>query len=308
MMKRTAAILLALLMTFGLCACSNAGEDAATADADAPAGTTADIGYNFTIPEEYADRLIVKTDEEGSFVSVYEKESVEAAQATDKEHSDGAGWLFALGTVSAEKLHQMICYDMSGIDVFAEGADGSFFVYYHPTDVRIVRAENDYNDESLARWTELNEWAASVRADFIAENEGLTAVSYDNSEIAILLVRAAYMEGTKYEVRTLEYGAAGALDPAGVDAAPFAELLIRNASYTYVEPDNTPDGEYIVLYFPEDDIRLDFFLADGNYVRCTNDEGSGSQLFQVSLPDGEGPVRDIMQAWVDAVAAANDLK
>ena len=308
MMKRTAAILLVLVMAFSLCACSNAGGNSGKTGAGATEGSAIDIGYNFAIPEEYADRLIVKTDEEGLLVSVYEKESVEAAQALDKDNFDGAGWLFALGTVSAEELHRMLCYDMSGADVFAEDAEGRYFVYYHPTDVRIVRAENGYNDEAFARWAELNEWAASVRPGFVAENEGLTAVSYDNSEIAMELARAAYLEGTTYEIRTLEYGAVGALEPAGVDAAPFAERLIRNAEYTYVEQDETPDGEYIVLYFPEEDMRLDFFLADGNYVRLTNNEGNGAQLFRATLADGEASAGEIMRAWVDALAEANGLK
>ena len=308
MMKRTAAILLALVMAFGLCACSNAGGNSGKADTGAAEGSAIDIGYNFAIPAEYTDRLIVKTDEEGLLVSVYEKESVEAAQAMDKENSDGAGWLFALGTVSAEELHRMLCHDMSGADVFAENAEGQYFMYYHPTDVRIVRAENAYNDEAFAQWEELNGWAASVRSSFVAENAGLTAVSYDNSEIAMELARAAYQEGTKYEIRTLEYGAAGPPEPAGIDAAPFAERLIRNAGYTYVEQDETPDGEYIVLYFPEEDVRLDFFLADGNYVRRTNNEGNGAQLFRATLADGEAPAADIMHAWADALAAANGLK
>lgn len=308
MMKRTAAILLVLVMAVGLCACSNAGGNSGKADTGAAEGSAIDIGYRFVIPEEYADRLIVKTDEEGLLVSVYEKESVEAAQAMDKDNSDGAGWLFALDTVSAEELHRMLCHDMSGADVFAEDTEGRYYVYYHPTDVRIVRAENAYGGEAFAQWSELNEWAASVQSSFVAENEGLTAVSYDNSEIAIELARAAYLEGTKYEIRTLEYGAAGALDPAGVDAAPFAEQLIRNAEYSYVEQDETPDGEYIVLYFPEEDARLDFFLADGNYVRRTNNEGNGIQLFRATLADGEASAGDIMHAWADALVEANGLK
>ena len=109
-------------------------------EADAP---------QLTVPEEYKDELIVKTGEEtgieGGLFSYYEKASVEAEKALageDGEAYDGAGWLFAIGTVSAEKLHEMLCGDMSGAEVFAEDEDGNYYIFYHPTDVRIVREDN----------------------------------------------------------------------------------------------------------------------------------------------------------------------
>ena len=262
--------------------------------------------YVFTLPEEYADRLIVKYGEDGMLVSVYEKASVEAAQAEGWEDQDGAGWLFSLGKVSADRLHEMLCWDMSGVIVFAEDAEGQYWLFYHPTDVRLVREGNAYDDEAMAQWTELNEWANSVQETFIQENEGLTAVSYDNSDVAIALARTSYADDA-YEFRTLQYYENSPLDPLDVDSAPYVERLIRNAKYTYVDEAETPDGEYLVLYFPEMDLRFDFFQAGGNYVRRTSDNRDFTTLYQVILSDGEESMSSIVQEWINEVAAANGL-
>ena len=262
------------------------------------------IGREVSIPTEYADELIVKTGEAGMLITVLEKASVEAA-LDEGGDDDGAGWLFSIGTVSAEELHAMLCQDMSGMEVFAKDVEGRYYLYYHPTDVRMVRKDGGYNDESMARWAELNEWAASVRTTFVNDNDGLIAVTFDNSDPAIALSRAAWEDGVNYEIRALEFGQHGSLLPAGTDAAPYAERLIRNAEYEYADPAETPDGEYIVLAFPEDGVRYDFF-SGGDYVRRTNDDGTVEELYRVTLPDGEAPWA-VMQEWAKALAEANGL-
>ena len=256
------------------------------------------------IPEEYADELIVKTGEDGMLVTVSEKASVEAALA-EGGNADGAGWLFSIDTVSEEELHAMLCSDMSGMDVFAKDAEGWYYIFYHPTDVRLVREEGGYTEEALDSWTKLNEWASSVRTSLIRDNDGLSAVTFDNSDPATALSRAAWEDGANCEMLSLEFGEHGSLSPTGVDAAPYVERLIRNAKYEYVDTEETPDGEYIVLAFPDEDARYDFFLG-GDYVRRTNDDGSIEQLFKVTLADGEAPGA-VMQEWAMALAKANGL-
>ncbi len=159
----------------------------------------------------------------------------------------------------------------------------------------------------MARWSELNEWAYSVKNTFVSETDDLTAVTYDNSSPAILLSRAAYLDGIGYSFSTLEYVEHGPLEPADVDAAPYVERLIRNAKYEYVDTENTPDGEYIVMDFPDEDMRLDFFRTDVNLVRMSDGEGENPQLFKAALAEGEAPATDIAQEWVDALASANGL-
>ena len=288
-MKRILTYLFLPAMILGMLACPAAAE-----------GTGEII-----IPEKYADKLIVETGGDDMLISVSEKESVEAAVAEGWSNPDGAGWLFAIGTVSEEELHKMLCRDMSGMEVFAEDADGRYYMYYHPTDVRIVRKGNDFSKESVAQWTELNEWAGSLKKTFVEENDGLTAVTYDNTDPSIELARAAYMEDIIYELRTLKYDRP--LEPLGVDAAPYVERLIRNAHYSYADAEETPDGEYIVLYFPEEDIRIDFFLADGNYVRRTSSKGTYTSLLRAELADGEISASGVMQEWADKLAEANGL-
>lgn len=272
-------------------------------EADAP---------QLTVPEEYKDELIVKTGEEtgieGGLFSYYEKASVEAEKALageDGEAYDGAGWLFAIGTVSAEKLHEMLCGDMSGAEVFAEDEDGNYYIFYHPTDVRIVREDNNYDDESVEGWTKLNEWAGSVKESFVEENEGLTAVAYDNSDVAIALSRAAYMEDASYTVSTTQYGP---LEPADdVDAAAFAERLTRNVKIEYADMEEGPDGEYVVLNFPEEGVRYDFFLMEGgeNIIRRVYEEGGDDVYYTAVFEDEETTAAGIMQEWYDELAAAN---
>ncbi len=262
------------------------------------------IGQKVTIPEEYADKLIVKTREAGrenEIISVYESKSVEAAAAEGWSDEDGAGWIFSIGTVSAEELQEMLCNDMSGADVFAKDVEGRYYVYYHPTDVRLVREGNDYSAESVREWSELHEWAATVKESFVKENDGLIAMTFDNSTPAMYLSRAAYEKDAEYTLSTTEHGP---LEPDGVDAAPYVEKLIRNAVYEYIDGEEAPDGEYVVYYYPEDDVRLDFFLAEGsgNYVRQTNSKGENEQLYLVKFADEETVASAVMQDWYKELA------
>ena len=68
--------------------------------------------------------MIVKTDEPDLLFSVYEKASVEAAARMGAENT-GEGWLFGIARVSERRLHELLCGDMSGVEVFAREGDGS---------------------------------------------------------------------------------------------------------------------------------------------------------------------------------------
>ena len=163
-------------------------------------------------------------------------------------------------------LHGLLCYDMSGAEVFAKDADGYYYLYTHPTDVRLYRQNNAY-EEAAEQWSKLNEWAWNdVRRDFLANNPGLSAYTRGNSMLDMYLARAAYQKDANYTVSTTEHGP---LSPNGVDAAPYVESLMGFASSEDADIRETPDGEYVVLSFPEDDVRFDFFRMEGkeNYRR-----------------------------------------
>ena len=262
-------------------------------------------GYVLSVPEEYKDLVLVDTEdnEKGMLFSVYERASVEAAEAQGETHK-GAGELFRIGTVSEERVHDLLCGDMSGIDVFALDEDNQYFIYYHPTDVRFVRESYDDIEEDQKQWTELNEWAyTTVRDRFIEENEGLSSKTFGNSSADMVLARIAYKGDVNYTISTTEFGP---LEPKDVDPLPYVERLIGSVSSKYLDKSETPDGEYVVLNVPDENQRFDFFKGKANYFRCVHgDDGEYEELFEISYADDSVNATEIMQEWYDALAKAN---
>ena len=178
---------------------------------------------------------------------------------------------------------------------------------YHPTDMRLVREDyGNIPDEDMGMWSALNEWARETACgSFIAENSGLSALTYGNSAPEMYLARAAYQPGAYYTVSTLEFGP---LSPDGVDAAPYVERLTLGAVYEYADAGETPDGEYAVLAFPDDECRFDFFFAEGgeNYVRQVNNDGM-EILYKASFDDPAIKASTVMQECYSALVQARGL-
>lgn len=309
--KSVGSVVLAAFLTLTLAACSVTGstnEAAATNETSVTAGSegTANAGFRLSVPPEYKDLLVIETpqnDPDGVLFSVSEKASIEAAKAQGEEY-DGAGWLFSINKITEDALHEALCYDMSGQEVFAKDADGQYYMYYHPTDVRLVR-ESYENTADMEQWTTLNEWAATVPDTFLAENSGLVPEKRGNNAIDMYLARIAYLDGTKYTLSTTEYGP---MDGSGFDASSYVESLTKGVTFEYAENAETPDGEYIVLSFPEDDVRFDFFRAEGkeNYIRQVW-SGDNEMLYRAVFENGNhaSDTINIMSAWYNALAAAN---
>ena len=297
-MKRTfLTCLLTLTLVLTGCAGQSGEKDTST---DMPA-VFENQGYRLTVPSEYRDRVIVRTDSDGMLFSAYEKESVEAQSrldgGTEASENSGAGWLFGIGHVDETYLHGLQCSDMSGVEAFARGGDGSAYLYYHPTDVRVVRdGEDPYSSENMATWTAVCEWAAGVPAAFAEEND-LIAYSHSNTLLDITLARMAYLSDTQYELTSLSNGT---VTPEGVDPSPYLEALTA-LSFQWVDNAQTPDGEYIVLNLPEEEVRYDFFLGgDGSYVREVR--GEYETLYRAENgADACSPMRE----WYDALVKAN---
>ena len=257
------------------------------------------------IPQEYSELVFRNVydfydddDGLGIGITISERASREAAEAMgDDPDEDGAGELFSIGRISEERLHEMLCSDMSGAEVFAKDENGKYYVFYHPTDVRYVRETNEQMEEDQEQWTKLNEWAYGVvRSDIIQYSDGLTPVTFSNTSLDINLARAAYQEGTKYTVSTTEYGP---LEPNGADAAPYVEFLLGG---NFVEAVNAtaPDGECVVLSFPDEDVRYDFFVADGNLVREVR--GEYETFYERTFLDLDISNTEAMQGWYNAIA------
>lgn len=313
-MKKIITIILAVCLLFALTACgkTSGGTIAVSGDkvdvgdiALRPEGEADRVyengGLKLLIPLEYDEFLLTETpadDERGMLFSVSEKASIEAAKASGYGE-DGAGWLFGIRRVDEAAMHELICYDMSGEELFAKDGKDNYYLLCHPTDVRYFREDNEAMARDQELWTKYNEWARrDVPGSFIAENSGLSAVTYGNSALEMDLARIAYQPGVNYSIATLEYGP---LTPdESFDAAPYLERLMTGMTLETIEGE-APAGEYVVLAFPDEDIRFDFFRGDLNVIRQVWSDGY-ERLFRASFADESVTATDIMQEWYDALA------
>lgn len=291
-------------------------EAEAPAEAETPADTaapadTADAvytneGFTLTVPAKYDDLLFTTTPEEdGVLFMSSEIASIEAAQAQGGD-IDGAGWLFSIRKIDEASLNEKLCDDMSGEQPFATDGNGTYFLFCTPTDVRLIRDNYD-NPEDMEIWTELNEWAATVPETFLSANPQLTAVKYGNTDFDMHLARIAFDDNVKYTISTLEFLE---LEPKDVDPAPYLEKLRSNVTYERVD-EEAPDGEYVVLAFPDENVRFDFFFAeDGrNYIReVWGDDPEWEQLYKANFDDKSIDATEVMAEWYDALAVANGKK
>ena len=244
-------------------------------------------GLTLEVQPEYNALITVKTpvnDMNGILFEVSETASLEVGGF------DGAGWLFSIGKVSVEKLHEMLCYEMSGSRVIARDGNGGYYMLYHPTDVRYVRADTEEMIRDQAQWSMLCEWAGTVSDSFVEKN-GLEPASFGNSEIDMAVARAAWMGSTAATLSTTEYGP---VEIRGADGTPYAEFVLQSGFYE-VDPGQTPDGEYVVLNFPEENLRLDFFRAPGSFVRIVSDDRE--TLYQAMIYDESVSIAEAMQGW-----------
>ena len=140
------------------------------------------------IPQAYEElvyRTINATDdkEEGILITVSEKASRDAAEAMGEDPDEtGAGELFSIGRVSEAEARKITEEDIGFGEVFAKDENGMYYVFYHPTDVRYVRATPEDMGADQDQWTELNTWARTkVCVDILEHSEGLIPVAPDNS-------------------------------------------------------------------------------------------------------------------------------
>ena len=258
-------------------------------------------GLHIPVPAVYNDQLVIQKPEgrdDGTFLTVSEKASIDAA-SDDDGSNEGAGWLFSLAKISEETLRQLLCQDMSGIEVFACDTDGNYYTYNHPTDVRYMRESVEQMTADQDKWSALCEWAGSVPERVVLQNPGLTPVKRTNTNLDIILARIAYAGDVKYTISTTAHGP---MEPADVDPAPYLNRLVNGVTFQYAYDEEEPDGEYVVLDLPEEGVRYDFFLAEGkeNYVREVHGEDY-SILYKAVFEDGNSKASAIMNEWYEAL-------
>lgn len=303
--------------TAGAAVAADTAAEAAAADGTAAAQTAADVDMVMNgdlvlpVPTEYMDLMLVETpenSEDGILFRFTEKASVDQAKAMG-DYQDGMGWLFDIGRVSEEQAQEMLCSDMSGMDLIAKDDKGDCYILYHPTDVRVVRENMDDLSKPDDPWNLLHEWVANVPDSFVAENAGMTRENHTNTSLDIYLARIRYKNDVNYELRSLEYGA---MTPGEVDPAPYVERLTRGAAFYYADLEEGPDGEYDVLAIPEDKVRYEFFPSEGNknLVREVheNDEGEDdfTTMYEAVFEDGTTTAYDVINEWYHALAGVTE--
>ncbi|MBR2215826.1 MAG: hypothetical protein IJ849_08735 [Selenomonadaceae bacterium] len=263
-------------------------------------------GLRLSVPREYDKLVVVDTlQENGRLFSVSEKASI-AADKAQGGSGEGAGWLFGIGVISEIQLQKMLQEDMSGVEIFARDNEGLYYVYYRPTDVRLVRDNYD-RPELFQDWTMLNEWAYNeARAQFIADNPGLISETYGNAALDMNLARVAFADDAQYTVGT---STGNTLYSPDINPAPYALRLMRNATSEALNDTATPTGDYIRLQFPQGSVRFDFFLTeDSENIYRQTWVGGRDQLFRLKFADGSTKAAKIMQEWYEALAMREDRK
>ena len=267
-------------------------------------------GYSMEIPEFIREKATIQTEglDKNTIVKVSETASLEANEKQNKGY-DTAGWIFSISTATEDEVKQLRCGDMSGCEVFAQDENGTFYLFEHPTDVTLVRESYDNMDKDMEEWSEINMWASEcAQAAFIGPNKGLTYVTYSNSNLDIHLARIAFGGETNYTISTTQFGP---LKTSAEDASEALDAFLNHAYIVYTDTTEAPDGEYVVLAFPEENVRYDFFTADKNLVRevITFEDGEEYESLSTVYFDVDGfTATDVMQTWYDKTAAEQGLK
>ena len=271
-----------------------------------PSGEKVSAGeIQFEIPAKYQDMLTVKTEglEPNTIVEVSETKSIEAAQKKE-QNTDGAGMLFSISRISENELRKLRCDNMDGMEVFAED-DDMYYLFNHPTDVRIYREDN-ISDADMELWGDLNEWAnTAVRGEILQNNRELDEKHYTNTSLDMFLAKAAFDPNTKFEIRSLS---SGTLDPRAGGEDDFIEDLTEEFTYEAAPEIESPDGEYLVLFFPEENVRFDFFEdpEHANVIRevATVDGEEIVTMFKAEFDrfdDDQKTAGGVMQRWIQSL-------
>ena len=312
-MKR-GKILAAMLMAAALAAPGNfalaeeAAAPAVAAETEAGQGRLYESqGLKLRIPEAYAELLVVENipGQEGRLFAVSEKASMEADQKAGGTGS-GAGWIFSVHRVTEEKLHEILCGNMFGDSLIAKDAEGGYYIYSHPTDVRYVRESNEEMVRDQAQWTKLNAWSWDyVHGGFIQDND-LTPVTADNSNIGIYLANFIYGPTEAY---TLSKNGEAPVMADGFSPLPYVEKLLYGASYRSARDTPMRKFKYFSLVLPRETVRLDFFTGkDGeNYVQEVH-EGWTNYLYHASYQDKDLKAYNVMAKWLEDLKAYHEKK
>lgn len=295
-----------LVLVLALCACT----PTQPVETDTTTKFTSE-GFTLSVPNEYTDLLIVDTTayegNRNTFLSVHEKASVEAVkEMRPSDDTMSGGFLFGIGRVDEAAFHEMMIWGMTGADVFARDKDGNYYIYYHPTDVQLIRV-GDYTDADWEQWGDLCEWAAQMKPVFIEDNPGLSAYERTYSDIDCALHYIAYGDGS---ARLTKKGGDAVYAPERTDSMPYLEQLLDDVMFYPVEDDGFAlGGDHITLTAPEmfGYTSLDFFTDEGQqqYIRQNYlyPDDVAQSFYYVASKNGDFfPAGKVVSDWVDSLS------
>ena len=92
------------------------------------------------------------------------------------------------------------------------------------------------------------------------------------------------------------------MDPDGTDPTNYVTPLVTGVRYEEAEVEEAPDGEYVVLEFPNDDERFDFFFADGQQNLIRRTWAGSEEYYQAIFDDDSLKATELMDDWYHAIA------
>ena len=296
-MKKRIPTFLTLVLALSLCACT----PSTPTQTDTTTQFTS-VGFTLSVPNEYEDLLLVDTSvsdaKDGTFFSVREKASVEAVKQM-WPGDEGGGFLFAIGRVDETAFHDMMIWGMTGAEVFARDEEGNYYIYYHPTDVQLVRVE--YTEADWELWTDLCEWAADMDVTFLFENPSLLPYWRTYSDVDCFLHFVTYGDGS---IQLTKKGGDAVYTPDLSDSMPYLEQLLDDVLFHTVQGgDIDLEGDYITL-----DASgmyrhgsFDFFIDEGQqqYIRLY--QGPETSYFIASKNGEFFPAGQVMADWLDSL-------
>lgn len=300
-MKKLACFL-ALVLTLCACVPSTPVETDTTAKFESQ-------GFTLSVPNEYVDLLMVDTNrtawEQSTFFHVSEKASVEAARELwPDDPTVGGGFLFAIGRVDETHFNEMMAWGMTGADVFARDDEGNYYICYHPTDVQLIRADDEYTDADWEQWRELCEWSAQMKDRFISDNSGLTPYQRTYKDIDCALVHINFW---KEEYKLLEQDGDCVYTPGYLKAAPYVEQLLDDVLYLdlLTTEDLNTDGHYIRLSVPGTfpHTSFDFFTDEGQQQFIRQNMDDVDPIYYVASKDGGFfPAGTVVADWLNSLS------
>ena len=242
-------------------------------------------GIRLEVKPKYNEKITVELpgyDENGVIMKVYD-----SAKMDNQEGSD-AGWLFSVAQCGEFRLRDRICKGMPSETVFAKDYFGMCYSVKYP--------------ETQTARDELVEWAANISDVLIDQNANLEPFSRNTTDVGMYIARAVYDTEAVYSINDSEFGT---VDKSWVDATEYAERIL-NTDMVEVEREEAAEGKYISLFFPNDNVKFDFFKDEDNLIRETN--GSKETYFEAVPNENGETVMDIMQGWYYSLVESSGIK